>query len=44
MEMVELWEAVAHDVSVMLRRPVVSYANGRRILIGFPAEEAALSR
>lgn len=44
LEMVELWEAVAHDVSVRLRRPVVSYANGRRILIGFPPEEAAISR
>jgi hypothetical protein len=34
-EMVELFQKVARRVSDMLRRPVVSYANGREIVIAF---------
>jgi hypothetical protein len=33
--MVELFQKVARRVSDMLRRPVVSYANGREIVIAF---------
>ena len=32
-EMTELFQAVAHRVGEMLQRPVVSYANGRYIVI-----------
>jgi hypothetical protein len=38
-EMVELFQKVARRVGDMLRRPVVSYANGREILIAFGQEE-----
>ena len=34
-EMVELFQKVARRVGDMLRRPVVSYANGREIVITF---------
>jgi hypothetical protein len=37
-EMVELFQKVARRVSDMLRRPVVSYANGRDIVITFGQE------
>ncbi|MEZ0075720.1 hypothetical protein [Planotetraspora sp. GP83] len=39
-EMVELFQAVARRVGDMLGRPVVSYANGRYIVITFGPEEA----
>ena len=39
-EMVELFQKVARRVSDMLQRPVVSYANGRDIVIAFGQEEA----
>ena len=38
-EMVELFQKVARRVSDMLRRPVVSYANGRDIVIAFGQDE-----
>ena len=38
-EMVELFQKVARRVGDMLRRPVVSYANGREIVIIFGQEE-----
>jgi hypothetical protein len=38
-EMVELFQKVARRVGDMLRRPVVSYANGRDIVITFGQEE-----
>ena len=38
-EMVELFQRVARRVGDMLRRPVVSYANGREIVIAFGQEE-----
>jgi hypothetical protein len=38
-EMVELFQKVARRVGDMLRRPVVSYANGREIVITFGQEE-----
>jgi hypothetical protein len=38
-EMVELFQKVARRVSDMLGRPVVSYANGREIVIAFGQEE-----
>lgn len=38
-EMVELFQKVAGRVSDMLRRPVVSYANGREIVIAFGQDE-----
>jgi hypothetical protein len=37
-EMTELFQAVAHRVGEMLRRPVVSYSNGRYIVITFAQE------
>ncbi|GIH99963.1 hypothetical protein [Planobispora takensis] len=37
-EMVELFQAVARRVGDMLQRPVVSYANGRDIVITFGHE------
>ena len=40
-EMVELFQKVAHRVGDTLRRPVVSYANGREIVITFGQEEPA---
>jgi len=38
-EMVELFQKVARMVGDMLRRPVVSYANGREIVITFGQQE-----
>jgi hypothetical protein len=38
-EMAELFQNVARRVSDLLRRPVVSYANGREIVITFGQEE-----
>jgi hypothetical protein len=43
LEMVELFQGVARRVSEMLQRPVVSYANGRYIVITFGQEEAPAS-
>jgi hypothetical protein len=40
-EQVELFQKVARRVSDMLGRPVVSYANGREIVIAFGQEEPA---
>lgn len=42
-EMVELFQKVARRVGDMLQRPVVSYANGRDIVISFVQEAADLS-
>ena len=39
-EMAELFQRVARRVSDMLRRPVVSYTNGREIMITFGQEVA----
>ncbi len=39
-EMVELFQQVARRVGDLLRRPVVSYANGRYIVITFGGEGA----
>ncbi|MGP3956684.1 hypothetical protein ACTWPT_11840 [Nonomuraea sp. 3N208] len=39
-EMVELFQGVARRVGDLLGRPVVSYANGRYIVITFGQEEA----
>ena len=39
-EMMELFQRVARRVGDMLRQPVVSYANGREIVITFGQEEA----
>ena len=39
-DQVELFQGVARKVSEMLQRPVVSYANGREIVIAFGQEEA----
>jgi hypothetical protein len=39
-DQVELFQGVARTVSDMLQRPVVSYANGRDIVITFGQEEA----
>jgi hypothetical protein len=39
-ELVELFQGVAHRVGEMLQRPVVSYANGRYIVITFAREDA----
>jgi hypothetical protein len=39
-DQVELFQGVARRVSEMLKRPVVSYANGREIVIAFGQEEA----
>ena len=39
-DQVELFQGVARRVSDMLRRPVVSYANGREIVITFGQQEA----
>ena len=37
----ELFQGVARRVSAMLQRPVVSYANGREIVITFGQEDAS---
>ena len=42
-EMVELFQKVARRVGDTLRRPVVSYANGREIVITFGQEEPGLT-
>jgi hypothetical protein len=42
-EMMELFQAVARRVGEMLQRPVVSYANGRYMVITFGQEEAPAS-
>ncbi len=39
-DQVELFQGVTRRVSEMLQRPVVSYANGREIVITFGPEEA----
>ena len=39
-DQVELFQGVARRVSDMLQRPVVSYANGRDIVITFGQQEA----
>ena len=39
-EMAELFQRVARRAGDMLRRPVVSYANGREIVITFGQQEA----
>ena len=39
-DQVELFQGVARRVSDMLGRPVVSYANGREIVIRFGQQEA----
>jgi len=41
-ELVELFQKVARTVSDVLQRPVVSYANGRDIVITFGHEDAEL--
>src|SRR5258708_39130444 len=43
LELVELFQGVARRVSEMLQRPVVSYANGRHIVITFGQEETPAS-
>ncbi|MGN9844385.1 hypothetical protein ACTMTI_40295 [Nonomuraea sp. H19] len=40
-ELVELFQSVARRVGEMLQRPVVSYANGRYMVITFGQEEEA---
>jgi hypothetical protein len=42
-EIVELFQHVARRVSDTLRRPVVSYANGREIVITFGEEASDLA-
>jgi hypothetical protein len=42
-EMVELFQNVARRAGDMLQRPVVSYANGREIVIAFGHEAPGLS-
>ncbi|WP_169988174.1 hypothetical protein [Microbispora sp. H10836] len=42
-EMVDLWQTVARRVGEMLQRPVVSYANGRDIVITFAQRTANLT-
>lgn len=42
-EMVELFQKVARRVGDMLGRPVVSYANGREIVITFGQEAPGLA-
>lgn len=42
-EMVELFQRVARRAGDVLQRPVVSYANGREIVITFGHEAAGLS-
>jgi hypothetical protein len=43
LEMVELFQGVARRVGEMLQRPVVSYANGRYMVITFGQEETPAS-
>lgn len=40
-DQVELFQAVARRVNDMLQRPVVSYANGREIVITFGHQETS---
>jgi hypothetical protein len=40
-ELVELFQSVARRVGDMLQRPVVSYANGRYMVITFGGQEEA---
>ena len=42
-EMVELFQKVARRAGDLLQRPVVSYANGREILIAFGHEAPGLT-
>jgi hypothetical protein len=42
-DMVELFQKVARRAGDMLQRPVVSYANGREIVIAFGDEAPGLS-
>lgn len=42
-ELVELFQAVARRVGEMLQRPVVSYANGRYMVITFAGETPGLT-
>ena len=42
-EMVELFQKVARRAGDVLRRPVVSYANGRQIVITFGHEASGLN-
>jgi len=42
-EMVELFQKVARRAGDVLRRPVVSYANGREIVITFGHEASGLN-
>ncbi|WP_433248769.1 hypothetical protein ACQPYK_01135 [Streptosporangium sp. CA-135522] len=42
-EMVELFQRVARRVGDMLQRPVISYANGRYIVITFDQEATGLT-
>ncbi|MEU6414180.1 hypothetical protein [Microbispora sp. NPDC046933] len=42
-EMVDLWQTVARRAGETLRRPVVSYANGRDIVITFAQEAPGLT-
>ncbi|MET8139653.1 hypothetical protein ABZU32_05005 [Sphaerisporangium sp. NPDC005288] len=42
-EMVELFQAVARRVGEMLKRPVVSYANGRYLVIAFAQQSSHLT-
>jgi hypothetical protein len=39
-DQVELFQEVARRVSEMLQRPVISYTNGREIVIAFGQEES----
>ena len=43
-EMVELFQRIARRAGDVLRRPVVSYANGREIVITFGHEASGLNR
>ncbi|MBX6382626.1 MAG: hypothetical protein IRZ07_06575 [Microbispora sp.] len=42
-EMVDLWQTVARRAGDMLGRPVVSYANGRDIVITFAQQTPSLT-
>ncbi|MET9336354.1 hypothetical protein [Nonomuraea sp. NPDC003804] len=42
-ELAELFQGVARRVGDLLQRPVISYANGRYIVIEFGREEAGLT-
>ncbi|WP_327108998.1 hypothetical protein [Nonomuraea glycinis] len=42
-ELVELFQAVARRVGEMLHRPVISYANGRYMVITFADQTPALT-